>query len=83
MSGEPGAWGERGAYTVVVTQGEERLVFPNIPFCPPRDRYPNEYWYSPCFSLAGSDAAGAGKEAYLDNVKIEVVSGRRASSALP
>ena len=74
---DPISWGERGAYTVVVTQGEERLVFANVPFCPPHGRYPGEYWYSPSFTLAGSTAAGAGKEAYLDNVKVEVVAGRR------
>ena len=74
---DPISWGERGAYTVVIVQGEERLVFPNVPFCPPHGRYPGEYWYSPCFTLAGSTAAGAGKEAYLDNVRVEVVAGRR------
>jgi len=75
---DPISRGERGAYTVIVVQGEERMVFPNIPFCPPRDRYPDAYWYSPTFILGGSTAAGAGKEAWLDNVKLEVVAGRGA-----
>jgi hypothetical protein len=74
---DPISWGERGAYTVLLGQGSEEAVFPNIPFYPPRGVYPKEYWHSPFFALGGGAAAGAGKEAYLDNVTVEVVRGRQ------
>ncbi len=75
---DPISRGERGAYTVIVVQGNERMLFPNIPFYSPRGRYPDALWYSPTFILGGSTAAGAGMEAWLDNVKLEVVGSRRA-----
>jgi hypothetical protein len=75
---DPLAWGAKGACTLVIVQGQERLVFPNIPFTLPEgvQDFPPEYWFSPLFQLGGSDAAGPGVEAYLDNVRVEVVADR-------
>jgi hypothetical protein len=73
---DPISRGENGAYSVIVAQDDKRMVFPNIPFCPPGGKYPDAYWYSPCFQLGGGAVAGA--EAWLDSVKLEVVAGRRA-----
>ena len=74
---DPISYGAKGAFDVIVTQGSEKAVFENVPFSyRGNGEYPKTYWYSPCFSLPGGASAGAGKEAYIDNVRLTVVAGR-------
>ena len=77
---DPISYGAKGAFDIIVTQGAERAVFANVPFsCRGNGEYPKTYWYSPCFSLPGGASGGAGKEAYIDNVKLVVVAERNGS----
>ena len=74
---DPISYGAKGAFDVIVTQGTERAVFENVLFSyRGNGEYPKTYWYSPCFSLPGGASAGAGKEAYIDNVRLTVVAAR-------
>ena len=78
---DPISLGEKGACTVIVTQGDDKAVLPNLayPAAATWPEYPAAWWYSPLFSLGGSMVAGAGVEAYLDNVKVQVVDSRPAN----
>lgn len=61
-----------GAFDLVVSQGKERMVYPNIPFRPDyRGQYPNELSYTPTFHVGGDPTKP--REAYVTNVRITVV----------
>ena len=78
---DPVSLGEKGACTVIVTQGEDRTVLANLayPAANTWPEYPGAWWYSPLFSLGGGAAAGPGVDAYLDNVRVEIVDSRPAN----
>jgi hypothetical protein len=62
-----------GAFDLVVTQGKERAVYPNIPFRPDwQGKYPEELWYTPTFHVGGGSPTRP-REAYVTNVRITVV----------
>jgi hypothetical protein len=61
-----------GAFDLVVSQGQERMAYPNIPFRPDyRGEYPSELSYTPTFHV-GSDS-NKPQEAYVTNVRATVV----------
>ncbi len=65
-----------GAFDLVVSQGEERMAYPNIPFRPDgRGQYPNELWYTPTFHVGGGVATRP-REAYVTHVRITVAPAR-------
>jgi len=69
----PISLGGRGAYDIAVSQGRERMTFPNIAFAKDwQSQYPKAHWHSPCFHL-GAGKPGAAAEAYFDNVRVQVV----------
>jgi hypothetical protein len=63
--------GPEAKFDLTLTQGEECLRVPNIPFRR-RSDYPTTWWYSPTFHLGGGTAAHP-REAWIDNVRITVV----------
>ena len=65
-----------GAFDMTVSQGKEKMAYPNIPFRPDyRGQYPNELSYTPTFHVSGGSAARP-REAYVTNVRITVVAAR-------
>ncbi|NCO39710.1 MAG: hypothetical protein COZ06_35955 [Armatimonadetes bacterium CG_4_10_14_3_um_filter_66_18] len=85
----PGAWGHvtvvmdpisrgaGGACDVTVSQGAEKMTYPNIAFTPDwNNQYPTTHWNSPYFHLGGGKP-GAAVEAYFDNVRLQVVQERK------
>lgn len=56
---DPMSRGADGAFDLVVSQGAERIAYPNIPFRPDyRGQYPKELWYTPTFHVGGGSPAG-------------------------
>jgi len=73
---DPISRGKDGACDLVVTQGEETMCYPNLAFTPDwHDGYPSKLWYSPTIQL-GAGQPEQPAEAYVDNVRITVVSER-------
>jgi hypothetical protein len=65
-----------GAFDLTVSQGKDRMTYPNIPFRPDyRGQYPNELSYTPTFHVGGGSPARP-REAYVTNVRITVVAAR-------
>jgi len=70
---DPMARKAKGAFDLVVSQGKERLEYPNVAFHPgPRGDYPGSLWYSPTFHVGGGTPA-VPRLAYVDNVRMMVV----------
>lgn len=65
-----------GAFDLVVSQGQEQMTYPNIPFRPDyRGQYPRELWYTPTFHVGGGATTNP-REAYVTNVRLTVVTPR-------
>lgn len=74
---DPISRGAEGAFNIIVVQDKEKSVFENFPFSPNfNGEYVASLWYSPFFALGSGEAAGEGKEAWIDNVKLKVVKDR-------
>lgn len=73
---DPISRGKDGAFDLTVTQGAEKMRYPNIPFAPNWNaEFPTSFWYSPTFQL-GAGKPGAPATAYIDNMQVRVVAGR-------
>jgi len=58
------------AFVVIVTQGQERGEYPNIPFRPGGGGlYPDTLWFSPTFHVGGGSAEHP-REACVTNVRL-------------
>jgi hypothetical protein len=73
VTADPLARKGEGAFDLVVSQGQERICYPNIAFRPNgRGEFPNALWYSPTFHVGGG-APGRPREAYITNIRMTVV----------
>ena len=62
-----------GAFDLVISQGKEKMTYPNIPFRPDwRGQFPSELSYTPTFHVGGGSATSR-REAHVTNVRITVV----------
>lgn len=68
---DPVKMGDKGTYTIIIKQGENTLMFPNIQFSSNwYKQYPTQLWMSPAFSLGQRGIAGEGAFAWIDNVRL-------------
>ncbi len=67
---DPIRQGAAGAFDLSVSQGDEQLTVPNIPFRR-MGSYPTTWWYSPTFQQGGGTPQRP-REAWLDNVRVSV-----------
>jgi len=68
---DPISYRDKGRFTIVVTQGKEKIKFKNIPFSKSWDgkKYASTLWNSPYFSGANH----SGFEVYIDNVQLKII----------
>ena len=78
---DPLSRGPEATFDLTVTQGEERLSVPNIPFRR-RASYPATWWYSPTFHIGGGSPSRP-REAWVDNVKITALPAVGAAGPTP